>query len=352
MDPLALAAVVGLVYAGKRMSDTQDMTTDSTPRIAILDQIPQGSRQTYHLNSNDMGIQGSVINDPFPGVPARKREVAGTFADMSEIANRNPYGQPVYNLYNRQAVTNKMNNFPPIERKNIGPGIGVGPNVAATGGFQQFFRVLPNNINEERLTTLPGAEGPRNPVVKNGGTTMGDVTHQAKSTKAFHRPPAQNSGQGQGGALRGFEGRPDQIKTRRTTIRQETGPRGDSLEYGPAQYSVYQPYTGGLHDKSLPHVSNNRSNADRAGNAGRMNVREDPVNAVGAMTNIRSESVPFPVQTGGAGGGSSLNSRYVKPNYDKFNEFKGNKNPWSDTLDIAIKQLEKNSFIQEPLSAQ
>jgi hypothetical protein len=27
-------------------------------------------------------------------------------------------------------------------------------------------------------------------------------------------------------------------------------------------------------------------------------------------------------------------------------------NPWVQTLDIAIKQLEKNSFVQQPLSAQ
>jgi hypothetical protein len=280
-----------------------------------------------------------------------KREVA-SLQNTQKDATRSPWGQPVYDLYGRQNITNKMNNLPPVERINVGPGLGVGPTVSATGGFQQFFRVLPNNINEERLTSLPGGKGPSNPVVKNGATTIGDVTHQAKATKAFHRPPAQNNGQGQGGALRGFEGRPEQMRTKRTTIRQQTGARSDTLEYGPAQYNVYQPYDGSLHDKSLPHVSNNRSNPDRAGNPGRMNVREDPVNAVGAMTNIRSESVPFPVQTGGAGGGSALNSRYIKPNYDKFNEFKGNKNPWADTLDIAIKQLEKNSFIQQPLSAQ
>ena len=82
-----------------------------------------------------------------------------------------------------------------------------------------------------------------------------------------------------------------------------------------------------------------------------MNVRDDPVNAVGAMTNIRSESIPFPVQAGGAGGGTALNSTYLKPEFDKFNEFKGNRNPYADTLDIAIKQLEKNSFVQQPLSA-
>lgn len=280
-----------------------------------------------------------------------KNEVR-SLQDRAMNATRSPYGQPVYNLYDRQNITNKINNFPPVERRNVGPGLGVGPEVAATGGFQQFFRVLPNNINEERLSTLPGGEGPPNPVVKNGGAGgMGDVTHLAKATKTWRRDPAQNSGQGQGGALRGMEGRPEQIKTRRTTIRQETGFRGDTLEYGPGQYNVAQPYDGSLHDKKIPHLSNNRTNPDRAGNPGRMNVREDPKNVVGAMTNIRYESTPFPVQAGGVGGGTRLNQTYVPPSYDKFNEVKGNKNPYTETLDIAIKQLEKNSFVQEPLSA-
>ena len=69
------------------------------------------------------------------------------------------------------------------------------------------------------------------------------------------------------------------------------------------------------------------------------------------MTNIRNESTPFPIQAGGVGGGTALNQTYVKPSYDKFNEVKGTVNPWVETLDIAIKQLEKNSIAQEPLSA-
>jgi hypothetical protein len=358
MDPLAIAAVVGLVFAGKRLSDSSDddsTTTQPQKKVPIITRRdtdlmahPGDHWQDYQdvkIMTPDLGRRiGDFRLTPKNEIPSLQ------FPDKN--ATRFPYGQPVYNLYDRQNITNKMNNFPPVERQNVGPGLGVGPDVAAAGGFQQFFRVLPNNINEERLTTLPGLEGPPNPVVKNGGAGgMGDVTHLAKASKAWRRDPAQNSGQGQGGALRGFEGRPDQIKTRRTTIRQETGFRGDTLEYGPGQYNVYQPYNGALHDKKLPHLSDNRSNPDRAGNGQRMNVRDDPVNVVGAMTNNRSESTPFPVQAGGAGGGSGIYSTYTRPSYDKFNEFKGNRNPYADTLDIAIKQLEKNSFVQQPLSA-
>jgi hypothetical protein len=356
MDPLALAAIVGLVFAGKKLSEDSPATTESRkplPPISRLE-IDMASNSRQHLQDS-YGMQimtpelGRRVGD-FRLAP--KHEVPSLQA-FDKQATRSPFGQPVYDLYGRQNVTNKMNNLPPVERIRVGPGLGVAPDVPATGGFQQFFRVLPNNINEERLTTIEGRVGPANPVVKNGGAGgIGSVTHQAKATKTWHRPPAQNSAQGQGGAIRGFEGRPDQIKTRRTTIRQETGARGDTLEFGIAHYNVKQAYDGSLTNKSSPHFSGNRSNPDRPGNAGNMNVRSDPTGMVGAMTNLKSESVQQQVNP--ANGERFQN--YVDAEFYKFNEKKAatGANPWatSDSLDIAIKHLEKNSFIQEPLSVQ
>ena len=359
MDPLAIAAVVGLVFAGKRLSDSDDQPSTTVsrkplpPTITRRDTDLMAHPGDHWADYQDLKIMTPELGRRVGDWRLQPKNEIPSLQDTRRDNGKSPWGQPVYDLYGRENVTNKMNNLQPMERIRVGPGLGVSPDVPATGGFQQFFRALPNNINEERLVTLPGGEGPPNPVVKNGGAGgIGDLTHLAKSTKAYNRPPAQNSGQGQGGALRGFEGRPDQIKTRRTTIRDQTGFRGDTLEYGIAHYNVKQPYDGSLTDKSLPHLSNNRSNPDRAGNGGRMNVRTDPVQMVGAMTNIRSESIAFPVQAGGVGGGTLLNQTYVAPEFDKFNEVKGNKNPWADTLDIAIKQLEKNSFVQQPLSAQ
>jgi hypothetical protein len=360
MDPLALAAVVGLVFAGKRLSDgaeEQPVTTESRkplpPVVTRRDTDLMAHPGEHWADYQDVKIMTPELGRRVGDWRLQPKQVVSNMGDAWVTdGKRSPFGQPVYDLYGRQNITNKMNNFPPVERHNVGPGLGVGPDVAATGGFQQFFRVLPHNINEERLVTLDGLPGPRNPVVKNGGAGgLGEVTHKAKATKTWHRPPAQNNGQqAQGGGLRGAEGRPDQIKTRRTTIRDQTGFRGDTLEFGIPHYNVKQPYDGSLTDKSLPHLSNNRSNADRAGNPGRMNVREDPVNAVGAMTNLRSESIAFPVTAPSAG----RFQNYIKPEFDKFNEKKTvtGANPWVDTLDIAIKQLEKNSFVQEPLSAQ
>ncbi len=56
----------------------------------------------------------------------------------------------------RMAQGKNQNNVLPAEQLRVGPGLGVGPDVAATGGFHQFYRQLPLNVNEYKLTQLPG----------------------------------------------------------------------------------------------------------------------------------------------------------------------------------------------------
>lgn len=336
MDPLALAAVVGLVYAGKRISDTTEAQAETVPRVAIMDQIPRGSRQTYHLNSNDMGLQGSVINDPFPGVPVRKREVAGTFAEMSPLVNRNPYGQPVYNLYNRQAVTNKMNNFPPVERLNVGPGLGVGANVAATGGFQQFFRVLPTNVNEDRLVQIEGRAGPPAAIVPSGWTQQGGLTQTQRPPKIYHREPGRGVAQGQGGPLSAPENRPEFQRTKFNSIKSQTVSRGnDGLGLGTQFFRKDGAYEN---TQTQLRGTDNRGKKGRILPAGRMNVRADPVHAYGAATTVRRDTMSFPLTP--ADGGRMGN--YSTPTYAKFNGYKGSANPWAGKLDIAQNQLANN----------
>jgi len=264
------------------------------------------------------------IGRGFAGDPdwrLRKKEVVGNMGDIVKDGKRFPFGQPVYDLSSREPVTNKMNNLPPVERINVGRGLGLDPNAPAAGGFQQFFRIEPNNMNEERLNTLPGTwGGPANSFIKSGGTTMGAITHHAKPTKAWHRDPAQNRGQGQGGALTAPEGRPDFQKTRRTTNRQETGYRDDNLGDGPAQFFVKQAYDSGLLNNGMTRDSMNRVNPDRAANPGRMNVRQDAVGMIGAGTTTRLEASSLPIRPGDG----SKGQRYIVPQYQRENVFKGN----------------------------
>ena len=360
MDPLALAAVVGLVFAGKRLSDGQEESSverkplPTTRPITRRDIDLAANARDHSKDFFDLKVTTPDLGRRVGDWRLQPKNEIPSLQDMVPDAGRIPYGQPVYDLSNRQYVTNKMNNLQPIERRRVGPGLGVGSNVPAAGGFHQYFRVLPNNINEERLTTLEGRTGPAAAIVKSGGAGgIGEVTHQAKETKAWYRAPAQNRAQGQGGMITGAEGRPDFIKTRRTTIRDEQTTRGDTLAMGPAQYNVYQAYAEGgekaYTDKSLTRHSGNRSNPDRAGNAGGMNVREDPVNQGGAATTLRAESRPFPVQHGD--GGRFQN--YTGPQFYRFDEKKGNANPLASSkcLDVAIQQLENNPVALPPLSA-
>ena len=344
MDPFALAAVVGLVYAGKKISDSKE-------EQAVMPPPPPEQKTKFDLIQYKFAQQDQPL-DPLNTMPNTGRGFSGGFrlppkdavpnlGDIVKDGKRFPFGQPVYTPdASREPVTNKMNNITPANKVYVGRGLGLDPNVPAAGGFQQLFRVLPNNMNEERLTQLQGNwGGPASPVVKNGGTTMGAISHPAKLSKTTQGyQPMQTRGQGQGGALNAPEGRPDFQKTRRTTNRQETGLRKDGLEMGPAQYMVYEHYGDAYNDPIR--WSKNRVNPDRAGNAGRMNVRGDPLAVQGAVTQIRLEAGALPVRPADA----SRGSRYIPNQYDKLNVFKGNADPRTKNLGLAANVLKNNPF--------
>jgi len=353
MDPLALAAVVGLVFAGKKLSDNESAPPPATtkPRHPLtrrqIDMMvePASHSADYFDLKNTTPDLGRRIDD----WRLRPKEVVPNLQDITPTNSRMPYGQPVYDLYNRQYVTNKQNNIAPLEQPmNVGPGLGVGPNVPAAGGFQDYFRALPINVNEEKLTTLEGRTGPRNPFIKSGGAAyIGDITHEAAQTKTAYRGPGAYGGGGAQSALVGPEGRPNFLKTKKTTIRSETGLRTDTLSDGPPQYNVSQPYAAAKQsytDTTLTRSSGYREKYDRGANGERMNVRSDPVNQVGAGTQYRAESKPVqpgPMAITGANQGRGI----LPPEFDDpLNEFKAQPNPraQSDFLDIAIQQLEKN----------
>lgn len=361
MDPLALAAVVGLVFAGKHFAEREESEEPAPkPRLAPPTTRPV-TRRDLDLSAHpadhsadyfDLKIMNPDLGRRIGDWRLRPKEAIPSLQVADQTTRRSPWGQPVYDLYARENVTNKMNNLQPIERMNVGPGLGTDPDVPAAGGFHNFFRVLPANINEERLTTIKGMPGPPAAIVKNGGAGgIGDITHEAKDTKAWYRPPAQNRGEGQGGALTGPEGRPKFLKGERSTIRQQTGAREDLLSTGAGNFNVAQPYavgTAAYTDKALTRSSGLRSNPDRPGNGQRMNVRQDPVNQVGAASQLRSETVAFPVPHMNGG----RFQQYKDAEFYKFNEKKGRLNPQADpnNLDVAIQQLEKNPVALPPLA--
>ena len=357
MDPLALAAVVGLVFAGKRLADGRSESPQKSRKPLPATTKPLTRRDIDLMsNSRDHGKDYTDLFNTQPDVGRRigdwrlqPKDAVPNLQDVTQTNSRFPFGQPVYDLYNREYITNKMNNVSPLEAPNtVGPGLGVGPNVKAAGGFHDYFRALPTNINEEKLTTIEGRPGPPSPVVKNGGAAyIGDITHQAAQTKTAYRPPGAFGGGGAQSAMVAPEGRPDYLKTRKTTRRQESGLRDDTLAEGAPNFFVNQPYAEGktcYTDTALTRASGDRSKPDRAANGARMNVRNDPVNQVGAATQLRPEAEILPVPPMGLTG-SNQGRSYLAPKFDDpLNEFKTNPNPRAQPnfLDIAIRQLDNN----------
>ncbi len=347
MDPWSIAAVVGLVYAGQKLSKPEEEEPSRLLSVKESACPDKSVNQFYDFYSMDTrNITPDVGRSVGSGlVLPPKCEISS----LQDVKPQLPFGQPVYNLYDREFISNKMNNLQPIERRNVGPGLGVPSDVPAIGGFQQYFRVLPTNVNEERLIQLPGTNGgPVDAVVKNGMPISGTLTQFPE--KLYTYQAAANSGQGQGGVLRGQEGRPDHLKTARPTIRQQTGYRteGDDLQFGPSQYNVYQAYADNSTStfKAPPRLSDNRSKPDRAGNGQRMNVRADPLDAGGLVTNLRRE---YETNEPGVPNGTRF-QQYMNSEFHKFNEFKSTPNPLTDNLSLAKNVLKNNPLAVPPLS--
>jgi hypothetical protein len=347
MDALSIAAVLGLVIAGRNLGQDNDSPAiDKKSSSSILGgtTCPINRDSHDHVGDSletrnitpDIGRRiGSTILPPKQEIPSLQ------VSNQVQL----PFGQPVYNTSNRENISNKMNNLAPISRMQIGPGLGVGVDVPSAGGFQQYFRVLPNNPNDERLIQLQGnTGGPPNAVVKNGITMTGTLTQYPD--KVYHRDPAQNSGQGQGGALRAEESRPERYtKTERPTVRSETGYRQDQddVQYGQSSYFVKQPYADlspGSTFKQLPRFTDNRSKPDRAANGQNMNVRADPLDAGGLVTNLRRE---YETNEPGPANGTRF-QQYSNNEFYKFNEVKSQPNPWADNLSMAKDVLKKNAY--------
>jgi len=398
-DPLSIAAIVGLALAGRSLSVKQEEIKQETPPPPVYQPIEQeADNRTTLINSmtgqisQDLGVSGI-------GVQTKEKYEQPNFADIVPTAGGNPHGMPVQDFRDRPWVSGQMNNLSCVQKELVGPGLGVGPNVPAYGGYQQLFRVKPNNVGAYKLTTLPGRSGPAADVTGGRQGQVGQLTHNKPETVAFlpsRRPEVPGRAQGQGGALTGVTVRESYEKTKRTTNRSETTTRTDGLEYAPAKrftsaltqaedptrnkgdlttqqyyhvdnptpgiYSFVPGYTqapgsqllkqrpasAGYSAKQLEQYGfrpdDRRGKSGRKANPGRMNVRDGPLNQGGALTAVRKDSNKYDGRTGPANGGWTQN--YIQDEYYQLNPYKGQKNirSSSNSLNIAKNQLSKNPF--------
>lgn len=86
-----------------------------------------------------------------------KRETSPMFSP-SEQATGWVFGTPAFrpDLERYKESIWRRNNEAPIEKQQVGPGIGLDFSVPAQGGFQQYTRVLPNNVNNYKANQLEG----------------------------------------------------------------------------------------------------------------------------------------------------------------------------------------------------
>ena len=386
-DPLSICAVIALALAGRSLSQKQYEPKPTPPPPAV--QRPQSADSKIE-KLGDRNIS---------------KDVTFTFADIVPNANKDPNGEQANNLFrSRPYISSKMNNLGPVAAEQVGPGLGVGPNVPAYGGYQQLYQVRPTNVGAYKLTTLPGRSGPAMDITGGRNGLIGEMTHEPTAKTAFlpsRRPNIGGRAQGQGGALTGVVVRSEYEKTKLTTNRAETTTRTDGLNFAPAKrlvstqtlednptrnkgdvttggfYHVNNPnpgihsFAGGYENTAIsqmmadgngkytpeqlqkyglrPEDKRGLSATNRQANGGRMNVRESPLNQSGQLTAVRMDRSRTDGRMSGVGGGWTQN--YVGAKYHQFNSFKGNVDSRTSCngLNIAKTQLANNPF-NHPLS--
>lgn len=366
-DPVSLMAVAGLVFAGRSLSKKPET-------YSVIESSPENPSPPQIIEFKE--------NDFVSGVDYQQKKEMASFADISR--QQRSGGQEVLDMRNRLYDQGRMNNLSPIEKQLVGPGLGVGAHVPAVGGFQQTFRVNPVNVGEYRLTTLPGRTGPAHDTTGGRSAVVGQLTHNKPETTA-HLPSRLPTLPGRAQGMSGVVPRNEHERTKRTTNRSETGLRTDGLGFNaarrfvPAQTVAQNPtrfktdrndeqymynnqpapgisnFVGGYATSAAAQVASRtndelmkygfrpedrRGKPNRMGNPGRMNVRESALKQGGKLTTVRSDTTRIDGRMNAANGGWTQN--YKLNDYNQFNAYKGNENPYSRRLDIAKTQLQNN----------
>tara|TARA_R110002074_G_scaffold62721_1_gene150733 strand:+ start:311 stop:1468 length:1158 start_codon:yes stop_codon:yes gene_type:complete len=378
MDPLSVVAIAGMIYAGKVLSEppikkenyasqSRPMFPNGSPFASSVGQQDISDAATAHMLSQDSNAQN--INRGTITVPGQgpKHEV-GSFADVTKTSGPNPFGMPVQDFSDRQNQGKNLNNVQPMEKRYVGPGLGIGAQIPAMGGYQQLFRVLPNNVGGYKLTTLPGRSGPAGAMVSQP-TVQSTVQFNKPEKTAYlpqAYPPTRGRSSGQGGNNTGMAGRMNFERTKRQTNRSVTTMRDDGLQYGPASDLVSAPSIqdnptrnkGDMNQQRInsvaaPGIANfeggyevaptnirpavNRGKRDRGGNAGRMNVLAKNAGMVTAIKDSKSTEIK-----GVPGPTPQANQTYVQDKYYQLNPYKGMADPRTANLGLAKNVLRRN----------
>tara|TARA_B100000287_G_scaffold29336_1_gene27587 strand:- start:9836 stop:10981 length:1146 start_codon:yes stop_codon:yes gene_type:complete len=372
-DPLSILAIAGLVYTGKKLSKKTENSENY-----VITELP--TEQPVHTVTPD--FVPSVVS-PFTQPQIQNKLETPSFSDIAPQPRTS--GQELMGMRNRFDA-GRMNNISPVEKQLVGPGLGVGPDVDSVGGYQQLFRVNPENVGAYRLTTLPGRSGPA--FDKSGGRRgiSGEIGNNRPEKTAFlpeRLPPQQGRAQG----MSAMSGRSSHEKTIRETNRSETGSRTDGLSIAAPKRiisanTLYQAPTRNKKDGNIEQfeysnhpapninkyahgylnspavkaqqgnfeeqqsygirIDDRRGKAGRMNGGGRMNVRAGPLNQGGIPTTLRSDTTRIDGRVNSADG--AWTQQYRQNDYYELNSFKGKQNPNAsqNSLNTAKRQLYSN----------
>ena len=375
MDPLSLVALLGIAVAGRQIasSDRKEGFTPAPVPNRETQQLPYFGRN-INTPGQDLTLVTDVLSGPYIDTSRQRKDAVPNLQDAAPNVQF-PYGQPVYNLYDRQNVSSRMDNLSSAERRFVGPGLGVPASVPAYGGFQQQFRVMPNNVGAYRLTTLPGRSGPAKDFVDHGTQRLTVTQNRPEKTHQLlggedRRPLEKGRAQGQGGMITGMRERERYVKTMRPTIRSETSTRMDGLEFGAAKKFVSSGtlqeaptrnkanFISRVNDVAAPGIHSFEGAyqqtqntillrpAQREGKgytppSGRMNVRGSATQVQGKTTKTR-DSLSTVVE--GGAGNQGIAQNYEITWKQNNNTYKGNADYRTGQLGLAVNQLDKNPF--------
>jgi hypothetical protein len=370
-DPISLMAIAGLVYAGRKMSDPP-ATVEEPPFTA-----PEPP-----LMREEPDTRPSFVDEP-KWVSKQEHPSFGEIAPQQRSS-----GTEILNMRNRMYDNGRMNNLSPVEKQLVGPGLGVGADTPATGGFQQMYRVNPINVGEYRLTQLE-ARTNHGWEQTGGKRQLGSILqhNRPEKTAFLHErlPPVKGRSH-----LSGVTPRNEHEKTKRPTNRSQTGLRNDGLSNAPAKRFISAQavpqlptrFKSDINDAQFEHFNNpqpgisnfhggyetsaaanvgksdaelmalgfriddKRGKAGRAPNRGRMNVRESALKQGGRLTSVRLDTTRVDGRVNAANGGWMQDYR---PNdYHQFNAYKGQANPYASAehLNSTKEQLKSNPYAQ------
>lgn len=170
-------------------------------------------------------------DSPISGVQYQKKREIKPFSNVAPDGNRYVHGQPVYRAKNRYNVSHLQNNVAPVERINVGPGLGLSPNTPAAGGFHQKFRILPGNVGEYKLNQLPGRSNHASYFISEGPDRNFKFSNNRPAKVFVREVPGGSRAQGQGGPANFAPKRGIFLREKRQTHRSATSSRSDALNF-------------------------------------------------------------------------------------------------------------------------